>query len=200
MSRLTTASASIVHAALASVRSKVCVPNFRPPSRRLAPSTKRTLPRMLPASVAFTVVVRPARKRDDRDNQFGGIAECRVEQATQPRPGIECDFLRRPAKKPGERDERERADEKDERWAGMHDRQQNAERHECEQARASPSSRRKAAPPPVECPSSVPSSVAAPHPAQIALCRARPRYRSGCLRIYRMDFATGQSLLPLPAT
>jgi len=60
MSRLNTARASIVQAALASVRLKCCVPKRRPPKRMDAPSTNSVLPRMLPASVAFTVVVSPA--------------------------------------------------------------------------------------------------------------------------------------------
>jgi hypothetical protein len=44
----------------AMVAEKLWVPFLRPPSRRLAPSTKRTLPMIEPMMEAFTTVVRPA--------------------------------------------------------------------------------------------------------------------------------------------
>jgi hypothetical protein len=44
------------------VAEKVWVPFLRPPSRRLAPSTKRTFPMIEPMMEAFTTVVRPAER------------------------------------------------------------------------------------------------------------------------------------------
>ena len=41
---------------------KVWTPFFRPPKRRLAPSTSRTLPMIEPMIEAFTTVVRPAER------------------------------------------------------------------------------------------------------------------------------------------
>jgi hypothetical protein len=52
--------ASIEEFIPAMVAENVWVPFFRPPIRRLAPRTRRTLPMIEPMIEAFTTVVRPA--------------------------------------------------------------------------------------------------------------------------------------------
>src|SRR4051812_6593130 len=44
-------------------------------------------------------------ERDDGDDQFGGVAERRVEKPTETRPRVECNLLRSTTKKTRERDQ-----------------------------------------------------------------------------------------------
>ncbi len=60
--RATATMASIEALTPAMVEEKVWVPFLRPPSSKLAPSTKSTLPMMEPMIEALTTVVRPAER------------------------------------------------------------------------------------------------------------------------------------------
>ena len=72
------------------------------------------LPRMLPVIDAFTRSTRPACRRDDRDDEFGGVAERGVEQATEGGAGARRDLLRRLSHEAGERQHAEAGGDEDE--------------------------------------------------------------------------------------
>ncbi len=74
--------------------------------------------------------------RDQRDDELGRVAERRVEEAADPRPGVLGGVLRRLADQPRERDERERREHELERLRRMHEVvQRDRERRERERPR-----------------------------------------------------------------
>ena len=71
------------------------------------------MPITLPVSEPRTTSVRPSVDGQERDDQLGRVAERRVEEAADPRPGVVGRVLRRLADQPRERDERERGEDEE---------------------------------------------------------------------------------------
>ena len=111
-----------------------CVWCLSPPRRNDAPSMNNVLVTIAPAIDALTSMYSPARKRGQRDDQFGQVPERRVEQATDRVARLGRDRLGGVAQQRRQRHDREHGQHEEQRVrVGPHLRGDEHDGHERQQ-------------------------------------------------------------------
>ena len=91
-----------------------------PPARIDAPSTSKRLPMIDPVRDALTTPVSPLLNATRRDDQFRGIAKGRIEKTADARTGARSQLFGRATHPAGQRHDRDRGDNKEQRCSFRH--------------------------------------------------------------------------------